>query len=135
MSLCSPANRADVHGCNGSMLIQAIRSHIHFSQLSAWLSRSKGSIPSRVIYRSVLKYDQSATATKLNTVSSRYVRFVWKNLSVFGFSFSRRVSEKKSVEQLQLWHNYFSFLFLPVANNHKITVYLLFHTIPMSLPC
>lgn len=41
----------DVHGCNGSMLIQAIRSHIHFSQLSAWLSRSKGSIPSLVIYR------------------------------------------------------------------------------------
>lgn len=42
---------ADAHGCNGSMLIQAIRSHIHFSQLSAWLSRSKGSIPSLVIYR------------------------------------------------------------------------------------
>lgn len=41
------------HGCtqSGSMLMQAIRSHIHFSQLSAWLSRSKGSLPSNIIYR------------------------------------------------------------------------------------
>lgn len=40
-----------VHSCSGSMLMQAIRSHIHFSQLSAWLSRSKGSTPSCIIYR------------------------------------------------------------------------------------
>lgn len=40
-----------VKGCSGSMLIQAIRSHIHFSQLSAWLSKSKGFIPSQIIYR------------------------------------------------------------------------------------
>ena len=38
------------------MLIQAIRSHIHFSQLSAWLSRSKGSIPSHVTYRLVHEF-------------------------------------------------------------------------------
>lgn len=42
-------------GCSGSVLIQAIRSHIHFSQLSAWLSRSKGFIPSQIIYR--ISYD------------------------------------------------------------------------------
>lgn len=66
MSLCSSANRVDVLGCSGSMLIQAIRSHIYFSQLSAWLSRSKGSIPSRVIYRSVLTPDQSDTTNTLN---------------------------------------------------------------------
>ena len=64
MSSCSSANRADVHGSNGSMLIQAIRSHIHFSQLSAWLSRSKGSTPSHVVYRSVLKHDQTYKLTK-----------------------------------------------------------------------
>lgn len=69
VGLYAPANRADVHGCSGSMLIQAIRSHIHFSQLSAWLSRSKGSIPSHVIYRSVLKPYQSDVTNKLNTVS------------------------------------------------------------------
>ena len=63
MSLCSSANRVDVLGCSGSMLIQAIRSHIYFSQLSAWLSRSKGSVPSQVIYRSVLNSDQSDTTT------------------------------------------------------------------------
>lgn len=68
VGLYAPANRADVHGCSGSMLIQAIRSHIHFSQLSAWLSRSKGSIPSHVIYRSVLKPYQSDVTNKLNTV-------------------------------------------------------------------
>lgn len=45
-------NESDVvHGRSGSMLMQAIRSHIHFSQLSAWLSRSKGSLPSKIIYR------------------------------------------------------------------------------------
>ena len=46
----------DVRGCSGSMLIQAIRSHIHFSQLSAWLSRSKGSIPSQITYRLVREF-------------------------------------------------------------------------------
>lgn len=83
MSLCSSTNRAEVHGCNGGMLIQAIRSHIHFSQLSAWLSRSKGAIPSHVIYRSVLQHDPFDTANKLNTVSINYtghIKFVWKNL-------------------------------------------------------
>ena len=63
MSLCSSANRVDVLGCSGSMLIQAIRSHIYFSQLSAWLSRSKGSVPSQVMYRSVLNSDQSDKTT------------------------------------------------------------------------
>ena len=45
--------------------MQAIRSHIHFSQLSAWLSRSKGSIPSQVIYRLVYEFTTSkAVETK-----------------------------------------------------------------------
>jgi len=36
---------------NGRSLLQVIRSYLHFSQLAAWLSLSKGDSPKNVLYR------------------------------------------------------------------------------------
>ncbi|XP_031574977.1 protein FAM214A-like [Actinia tenebrosa] len=43
-SACGPTS-------SGSQLLQAVRSHLHFSQLSAWLSSSKGILPYEIKYR------------------------------------------------------------------------------------
>ena len=119
--LCSSANRVDVLGCSGSMLIQAIRSHIYFSQLSAWLSRSKGSVPSQVIYRSVLNSDQSDTTTV-----SLYLTLpicVEKPFFMAGIDLSAgNFSEKKQ------WNNFRGLMVMIRKCYH-----LLFHTVPMFL--
>jgi len=35
----------------GICLVQAVRSFLHFSQLSAWLNKSRGSRPQQLLYR------------------------------------------------------------------------------------
>ena len=121
MSLCSSANRVDVLGCSGSMLIQAIRSHIYFSQLSAWLSRSKGSVPSQVIYRSVLNSDQSDTTTVslyLTLPICMEKHFLWRELT-----FPLEIFRKK-----KQWNNFRGLMVMIRKCYH-----LLFHTVPMFL--
>ena len=122
MSLCSSANRVDVLGCSGSMLIQAIRSHIYFSQLSAWLSRSKGSVPSQVMYRSVLNSDQSD-----KTTVSLYLTLpicMEKNIFYGGnWPFRWKFFGKK-----KQWNNFRGLMIMIRKCYH-----LLFHTVPMFL--
>jgi len=44
--------RRDVpNGIRGKMLMQVVRSFLHFSQLSAWLAVSKGDEPRHILYR------------------------------------------------------------------------------------
>ena len=42
-------------------LLQAVYSYLHFSQLSAWLSRSGGAAPSNVMYRITVPGDAFGT--------------------------------------------------------------------------
>uniref|UniRef100_A0A2P2I1K0 Histone-lysine N-methyltransferase 2E-like n=1 Tax=Hirondellea gigas TaxID=1518452 RepID=A0A2P2I1K0_9CRUS len=44
-------NRSSSSGMGGWSLVAAVRSFLHFSQLSAWLSRSEGRRPGNVLYR------------------------------------------------------------------------------------
>ncbi|XP_013407650.1 protein FAM214A [Lingula anatina] len=46
----SPKRMLDSH-CGSRSLVQATRSHLHFSQLSAWLNVSRGTQPANVVYR------------------------------------------------------------------------------------
>ena len=41
----------DAHYINSHSLFQAVRSYLHFSQLSAWLSSSRGEEPKNILFR------------------------------------------------------------------------------------
>lgn len=45
------AIRGEEASVAGICLVQAVRSFLHFSQLSAWLSKSAGSRPKQLLYR------------------------------------------------------------------------------------
>ncbi|XP_033624306.1 uncharacterized protein LOC117287857 isoform X1 [Asterias rubens] len=45
-----PKRFADGH-CHSQLLFQAVRSFLHFSQISAWLSSSQGRLPRNIVYR------------------------------------------------------------------------------------
>ena len=125
MSLCSSANRVDVLGCSGSMLIQAIRSHIYFSQLSAWLSRSKGSVPSQVIYRSVPIWYNKHIELQFHYTSDTS-HLYGKTIFMAGIDLSTgNFSEKKNSQ----WINFRGLWMIMIRKCY----HLLFHTVSMFL--
>ena len=53
-------------GLTGLCLVQAVRSYLHFSQLSAWLNKSAGAHPHQLLYRVKVSGPQVILAPRLN---------------------------------------------------------------------
>ena len=65
--------RASETYCTARSLFQAIRSHLHFSQLSAWLNATHGMQPQSIGYRSVSVYYWATDAIELAAYYDRSI--------------------------------------------------------------